>query len=308
MFNELFKKIQKLRTKLVSKRPRDFLVILNYHQVNPVFDPRAHFPGCWTQLKDFENSLIWLKNNFNMIRLDEGIRQLEESSLVGPCVAITFDDGDISLEKYVVPVLQRMKIPATFFINTAYIDSKRMSWGYMYSYLYHAPDNRLIDRIPLKLREYGIRLLRYTQDVGLYNKLREEIENNFDIVNDSFSSSVSMEFLRGLDEQLFIIGLHGHEHQRFSMMSEKWQRGNLLKNMDILSQCSTFKPIFAIPYGKPFDWNRITIRLCLELNLQILAAFGGINVNRDVYYKRIPADSMNLKTLIRKEVKRYCNG
>ena len=73
---------------------------------------------------------------------------------------------------------------------------------------------------------------------------------------------------------------------------------NLLKDIDLLSKVAGYKPIFAIPFGRPYDWNNSTIKIALELNLEIVYADGGFNTSRDVGYKRIPADGRLLKKLI----------
>jgi hypothetical protein len=38
----------------------DFLLILNWHQISPFFNPSHHFKGNWTELGLFEESLNYL--------------------------------------------------------------------------------------------------------------------------------------------------------------------------------------------------------------------------------------------------------
>ena len=66
------------------------------------------------------------------------------------------------------------------------------------------------------------------------------------------------------------MGLHGAEHERFPMMNVDWQRQNILKNIYALSHLKSYKPIFAIPFGRPHNWTIETIKICIELDLEIV--------------------------------------
>jgi peptidoglycan/xylan/chitin deacetylase (PgdA/CDA1 family) len=108
---------------------------------------------------------------------------------------------------------------------------------------------------------------------------------------------VDWDFLASLNKSLFSVGLHGHEHQRFSMMSPEWQAESIDKNLEILSELDTFEPIFAIPFGRPHDFTRETIQIALQRELRILLANGGVNKSFSVGYDRIPADGRDVLEL-----------
>ena len=101
-----------------------------------------------------------------------------------------------------------------------------------------------------------------------------------------------------MDYSLFEIGLHGHEHERFAMMPFEWQLNDLKKNIEILSSFKTYKPIFAIPFGKPWDWDYDTIKSIIQFNLDFVFHDSEINFKKEVGFKRIPADGKNLNQLL----------
>ena len=70
---------------------RDALVVFNYHQVSPVFDPARHFAETWPSLVDFERAVEHLQRSNRLLRLPEGFRLLQPGTLRGIVVALSFD-------------------------------------------------------------------------------------------------------------------------------------------------------------------------------------------------------------------------
>lgn len=279
----------------------DFLAVFNYHQVSPTFEPKCQLRSTWTPLRQFEAQLGKIKSHFRLLRLPDAIQQLKEGMLKGPCAAITLDDGDISLERYVTPLLQKHGIPATYFINSGYWGDRRTFWVYLYTYLMHHEDEtkRLALNDELKQR---FALLRSTEDPALYRTVREQVEAQVDLVNEEDRFVVTKDFLKILDPDLFSIGLHGHEHQRFSMMPEDWQRQCIEMNIEHLADLPCYCPIFAIPFGRPHDWDDTVIRICRERRLGVVFADGGINMPGDTQYQRMPADGSNAMDTFRESL------
>lgn len=70
---------------------------------------------------DFEAKMLWLKQNYNIVSLEDIYEQndkLEDNSLN---VALTFDDGFKEHAAFVAPILNRLCMPATFFIPSGSI-------------------------------------------------------------------------------------------------------------------------------------------------------------------------------------------
>ena len=130
---------------------KNYFLIINFHQITNLFDPQFHLRGTWTNINDFEKLIIKLKERFKIISLSEGINIVKNNKLNDKFLSITFDDGDQSI-KNVIPILKKYNIPATFFINTAYLSNK----------------------------EYGYQVLNYLNDK------RDTYGNKFDFLIDNF--------------------------------------------------------------------------------------------------------------------------
>jgi peptidoglycan/xylan/chitin deacetylase (PgdA/CDA1 family) len=278
--------------------PGTKLLVFTFHQSSPVFNKRLNSKYIWSSISFLEDQLSYLKKNFPIVELSEGISELRSGKMKGTHISITFDDGDVSLQHYIVPLFEKLKIPATFFINTAYLNiSKTGYWFNIYSYLESDPQPNLNILTP-ELSEIVLKL-RNTNDVEFYRKNFQKIEDLSKYINKDVRFYVSTEFLESLNRELFTLGLHGHEHQRFSMMTAEWQKTNLLENIKILSKLNTYRPIFAIPFGKAHDWSKDTIDICKEIGLEIVFSDGGFNKRNSYGIKRIPADGLDLSKSIK---------
>lgn len=274
-------------------RRRDYLMVLNLHQVSPVFAPGINLPGCWTGVERFKSLLAEVQRRFRIVALPAALRDLRAGTLKGECLALTLDDGHRSIETHVVPILTQERIPATFFINTACLGTGTGSWQFLHNYWDHrSPLSQ--EGSPLReLDGVNVRELRNTGDSRVYNRGREAMERlgPMELAEPVW---VSMPFLKGLDPGLFSVGLHGHEHQRFSMMSAAWQKRDLMTNRAQLADLPCYAPLFAIPFGRDGDWSASTRAIAEELGLTVLLAAGGVNDASSDVIRRIPSDNLRL--------------
>jgi peptidoglycan/xylan/chitin deacetylase (PgdA/CDA1 family) len=74
----------------------------------------------------FDEICRWLAAWFNVLALDEAVARLQVDSLPPRAAAITFDDGYLDNHDVALPILQRHRLPATFFVATGFLDGGRM--------------------------------------------------------------------------------------------------------------------------------------------------------------------------------------
>ena len=100
-------------------------VILVYHHVSASTPPSTSISP-----EDFERHLEYLEqNNFNVIPLDNMLKTLRAGEqLPEKSVAITFDDGYISIYDTAFPMLQSYGFPFTLFLSTGPIDKQQQSY------------------------------------------------------------------------------------------------------------------------------------------------------------------------------------
>jgi peptidoglycan/xylan/chitin deacetylase (PgdA/CDA1 family) len=123
---------------LLRRRDTPHLGILLYHRISPLI-PQVSVPDANVTPERFYEQLAGLKQrNFHFLSLSEAI-ELDSSGKAWPAksLVVTFDDGfgNVYLEAF--PVLRELEIPATVFLNTAFLDQTEPfpfdTWGSRWS-------------------------------------------------------------------------------------------------------------------------------------------------------------------------------
>jgi len=115
--------IKKIAALLSPGGPQARLSILIFHRVLSQADPL--FPG-EQDARRFDEVLSWVARWFQVLPLDEAVSCLGSGTLPARAAAITFDDGYADNATNALPILQRHKMPATFFVATSFLDGGRM--------------------------------------------------------------------------------------------------------------------------------------------------------------------------------------
>jgi peptidoglycan/xylan/chitin deacetylase (PgdA/CDA1 family) len=100
-------------------------VILMYHQVcekkSDPWDLAVH-------PENFASQLYYLRKNYNIVSVDELVKAVAHKKITKNQLAITFDDGFKDNYLNAAPMLEWLKIPATFYIPTNAVDSHQQFW------------------------------------------------------------------------------------------------------------------------------------------------------------------------------------
>jgi peptidoglycan/xylan/chitin deacetylase (PgdA/CDA1 family) len=100
-------------------------IILLYHRViNLKTDPQL----LAVSPEHFYEHMKCLKNNYNIISLDDLKRAMNSGKLPKKSVVITFDDGYADNIYNAKPILEEFNIPATVFITTGMTGTKKEFW------------------------------------------------------------------------------------------------------------------------------------------------------------------------------------
>lgn len=112
-----------LLTLLSPPGSRARLSILIFHRVLPQPDPL--FPD-EMHAERFDEICAWLAGGFNVLPMDQAVDRLRRGDLPARALAITFDDGYADNHDVALPILQRHRLPAAFYIATGFLDGGRM--------------------------------------------------------------------------------------------------------------------------------------------------------------------------------------
>ena len=165
-------------------------------------------------------------------------------------VLVTFDDGFQTVYSRAFPVLKEFNVPATVFLNTAYLDSERPfpfdAWGV--PYCKHAPDEsyrpltegQCHEMTASGLVEIGAHTHTHEDFRGRADEFRQDLQVSVDIVRDAFK----------LDEVTFAFP-YGGRHTGFSSD----ELGAAARQTGVLCGLTTESTV--VRQGTdPFRWGR----------------------------------------------------
>ena len=99
------------------------LAILIFHRVHA--RPDGLYPGEPDAVR-FDCLMRFVARSFRVMTLGDAVTCLANGSLPSRALVITFDDGYADNAEVALPILQRYKLPATFFVSTGFLDGGRM--------------------------------------------------------------------------------------------------------------------------------------------------------------------------------------
>lgn len=269
---------------------RKFVNVLLYHKINPIIDNVRHLsvsPG------HFEEHILFLKNNYNILRFEDEWAGVKEKSIV-----ITFDDGFADFLKYALPLIEKHKVPVTLFVSTGYIDTTRELWtDELEQILQDSPNSDFSF-----LGEY-FRLRKGGDNSEIFHKLRTQLKTMIpekrdanlrelaQILNATIFPREENRFLTTKElKQVALspyvtIGGHTVTHNMLSSEPESMQRNEIAECKKFLEEATGHKiVVFSYPYGQREDYTDTTVRLTKECGFKkVAAAFSGLSESLPVF-------------------------
>jgi len=159
---------------LILKNATNKKLILNYHGVtnhcHPEINPR-HMDA-----RQFEGHLLFLKKNFQILPLQD-LFKAEIRKDEKPGVALTFDDGYLDNYSVALPLLEKHRIPATFFIITQGLStSGYRTWYDRVDFLNRMGKVPVFAKDVLNLKKAG------TRRDSILNDLEEPLRNELEVL------------------------------------------------------------------------------------------------------------------------------
>jgi peptidoglycan/xylan/chitin deacetylase (PgdA/CDA1 family) len=252
--------------------PMRRLIILTFHRVLERADPLL--PGEPTA-GSFEEQLGWVSEFLDVIPLPDALRLRAEGRLPARAACITFDDGYRNNFEVAVPILERLGLPASFFIATGAIADGAM-WNDLIIESVRACGARL------DLREHGLgdyavaseserlKLVDTVLDGMKYMAVDERAERSRDIYRTHCGAKVpalmmTPDMVRSLVDRGFDVGGHTMTHPILQEVSDDRADAEIRGCRDWLASVTGRSPsTFAYPNGRPgrdFDTrHRLMVR------------------------------------------------
>ncbi|HLN48783.1 MAG TPA: polysaccharide deacetylase family protein, partial [Steroidobacteraceae bacterium] len=103
----------------------DNISILMYHGLTD--GPLPVADACFVRVERFAAQMEYLCAHFEVVHLEEALVRRRAQG-ARPIACVTFDDGFASVHDLGLPILRRLRIPATVYLVTDLIDTDQTVW------------------------------------------------------------------------------------------------------------------------------------------------------------------------------------
>lgn len=276
------------------------LIVLLYHLIEP--NPPAYMRdmGIATRCSAFDDHMRWARRNFEVVALSEGIRRLRAGELKQTCIAVTMDDGFRTSVDSGLPILNKYDIPCTLFVSKELLVTQRYWMMDVANLEAHGRTQILQEVFGQRNGSAYTEYLRRDAPADVIAQRRllmQRVDEFGDIPHhEHFDKAGLTDILRN---SLVEIGNHSVDHPRFSRIDAEEQRRQIVENEEMLAQYPNYKRLFALPFGKPGDWNSDTVAVAADTRHEFVTACGGVNYAATTGFdiRRIPCDGVGVGEL-----------
>jgi peptidoglycan/xylan/chitin deacetylase (PgdA/CDA1 family) len=285
-----------------------------YNSKTPIFQPFYHvvsnqklphilnYP--FLNEQQFEQQLDYFLKFFKPVSLEYLHKKQNTTEKV---FHLSFDDGLRQCAEIVAPVLLKKGIPATFFINSGFVDNKTLFHRYKASLILNEMTKNPDSEVEGFLRSNKLSLENILQADFSQRRILDEAADLLAIDFANFLQTekpyLTTNQVKDLSAKGFTIGGHSHKHPEFWKISEKKQLKHIQKSMNWVTEIIN-PEIKAFSF--PFTDDGISAKLIKKLTQKNICdiTFGTAGIKYDEiksHLQRYPAEQMgdfeeNLKT------------
>jgi len=264
---ELVANINKLPFSDLKNLSRANPIIPFYHVVSNEGIPHIKHLYTYRNVKQFRDDLDFFIENYSPISLSDLLDSLDHKrSLPEKSFLLTFDDGLREVYDVIVPILKEKRLPATFFLNNAFLDNKTLFYRHKVSILSDVfqktdgtgHEERIRDvfirnRIGYSDFKTSILSINETQK-HMADEIASILGVDFDNYLEKRRPYLTTDQVEALIKDGFAIGAHSMDHPNYSQLSFEKQ---LSQTRDSTQR---IKERFSLDYGAfAFPYNDIGI-------------------------------------------------
>lgn len=114
--------------------------------------------------RDFLQQVNYLRQHYDIVSLDEALHAAQTKLPSKPLAVLTFDDGLQGNIQYLLPILERERLPAIIYVATGHVESGNSYWF-----------DKLVNRLQIKkpitinLTEFGLGTHQFNSSQGAEN-------------------------------------------------------------------------------------------------------------------------------------------
>jgi peptidoglycan/xylan/chitin deacetylase (PgdA/CDA1 family) len=290
----------KLVFPFIAKRPLRNVQILAYHRVNDDNDPFFHA----TSIDLFAKQMDYMACHFNVLSLEEAIGRMKDRDIPNNAVVVTFDDGYRDNYLNAFPILRGLSIPATIFLATNGIDSRRVLWFERVFSAFRETKVFFLKSFGPDSKDYALRSLEEKviaqQEVLRTLRAADDSErpllvdrliNLLEVEDRKEASDLMLRWdeIRAMRQDGISFGSHTVTHPILSRLPIDKVRVEIYESKRIIEE-KLGVPVraFAYPSGRKIDFNEMTKGILREAGYgcALTIIFGTNQIGQDLFELR----------------------
>jgi len=225
----------------------------------------------------FEKQIVYLKNNFNLVTLNDLVNNYQQKGYFpANTIVITVDDGYSDFYEIAFPILEKYKVPATFFVTTRFIDGDFWLWPDRVRYILEHSDKVDFHGISGNLKYSTKQMTDFDRQalwgviVTFLLSITEDEKKHWliefaELQNVAFPGEPIVDFravnwnqVKELNANNIEIGVHTQNHPSLGMLKEDQLSAEILGSVDIIQRQIGHRPTsFCFPNGQPSDYTEL---------------------------------------------------
>lgn len=240
---------------LARMLPAKAVAVLMYHGVCDRAPIPAHI-NFHVSRDVFEQQMRALKRSYRVLSLSDVVDSVNRSKPLEKAVVITFDDGYKNNARYAAPVLNRLGLPFSVFVVTAYVNDG--CWMPLNEVYWMWSEGEISWDEMTSLRE-GLRNKPAAEALKIVGPKRKHAKTVSSAAAESFAM-LSWEEVREMAGNGTEFGSHTHSHCNMAIEGEARQRQELQLSKELLEKhVGSPVRLFAYPYGYLSDISRANV-------------------------------------------------
>ncbi len=263
-------------------------VVLGYHSVG------THgFPFyCRLPRQVFAAQMHFIRRHYRVLSLQQMIGELQNSSVRGQAVVVTFDDGYLGTYTEAFPILKECGIPATVYLTTGSVESGEVPWYDQIFLRFQLASSDLTVTLDterrFRLTDFASRVDAATTAVLYLRTLPDEERRRW---CESFEKAIPLpsaelrgsmmnwDQVREMRDAGICVGCHTMTHPVLSRLAPDAVQREVAESKSLIeNRLDSSVEDFAFPFGKPRDCGTIGAKLLSDLGLHTaMTTILGIN-------------------------------
>jgi peptidoglycan/xylan/chitin deacetylase (PgdA/CDA1 family) len=276
---------------MISKQART--QILLFHAISDVSKPHMKHVLHVPSIREFESFVNEFSDYFLTdihTHLNDGQKGLQ------PAFLLTFDDGLREVHEYVAKILRPLGIKFIFFVNSAFVGNRDMSFRFKISLIIdHFEENpESLDVIPKVTQLKDAKRYLYSLRHCHSDKI-EEIASKLNIsfreylnLNQPYMNEIQ---IRELINEGHIVGAHSHDHPEFRFLNESQMWAQISKSVHYIKRTYGVQ---SVPFAFPFTDMGVSDKMIREMHdRDIYPTYGTAGLKTsgiNGHFQRIPME------------------